>query len=117
MAAAFGEELVFRGYLVVANHGRAWLVVSVVLFSLLFAVLHPFLWEWPGDGEGLVIHLDRKGIFSTAFVFVGSLWFYAVRFFSLNPRRSLLPSIAAHLAMNLGVFLIKLAQGFVSGLW
>jgi membrane protease YdiL (CAAX protease family) len=117
LAAAFGEELVFRGYLVVAHCGRVWLWVSVVLFSLLFAVLHPFLWEWPGDGEGLVIHLDLKGTFSTTVVFVGSLWFYAVRFFSLNPNRSLLPSISAHLAKNLGVFLIKLLQGFVVGWW
>ncbi|RKX36232.1 MAG: CPBP family intramembrane metalloprotease [Verrucomicrobia bacterium] len=117
LAAAFGEELVFRGYFVVAHRGRAWLWVSVILFSLLFAVLHPFLWEWQGDGEGLVIHPDLKGAFSTAVVFVGSLWFYAVRFFSLNPNRSLLPSISAHLAKNLGVFLIKLLQGFVSGLW
>ncbi len=117
LAAAFGEELVFRGYLVVAHRGRVWLWVSVVLFSLVFAVLHPFLWEWPGDGEGLVLHLDLKGAFSTAVVFVGSLWFYAVRFFSLNPNRSLLPSISAHLAKNLGVFLIKLSQGFVVGWW
>jgi membrane protease YdiL (CAAX protease family) len=117
LAAAFGEELVFRGYLVVTNHGRSWLVVSVILFSLLFAVLHPFLWEWHGDVESLVIQVDLKGVFSTVMVFVGSLWFYTVRFFCLNPSRSLLPSIAAHLAKNLGVFVIKLAQGFVSGLW
>jgi membrane protease YdiL (CAAX protease family) len=117
LAAAFGEEIVFRGYLVVANHGRGWLWVSVILFSLIFAVLHPFLWEWNGDGGGLVIHLDLKGYFSTAVVFVGSLWFYVVRFFGLNPHRSLLPSIAAHLAKNLGVFTVKLYQGFVGGLW
>jgi len=115
LAAAFGEELVFRGYLVVAHRGRVWLWGSVILFSVLFALLHPFLWEWRGGG--LVVHPGLKGAFSTAVVFAGSLWFYAVRFSRFNPGRSLLPSISAHLARNLGVFLIKLAQGFVEGLW
>jgi hypothetical protein len=38
-----------------------------------------------------------------------------VRFLPLNPTRSLLPSIAAHAAKNMGVFAIKYAQGFVTG--
>lgn len=117
LAAAFGEELVFRGYLVVVDRGRAWLWSSVVLFSLVFALLHPFLWEWKGEGDGLMLHLDTKGFFSTGVVFVGSLWFYTVRFFGLNAQRSLLPCIAAHLAKNLGVLLIKFQQGFVVGWW
>jgi len=50
-------------------------------------------------------------------VFAGSLWFYAVRFASWNPQRSLLPCFAAHAAKNLGVIAVKAAQGFVVGWW
>ncbi len=113
LAAAFMEELAFRGFLVVDCHGRRLLWSSVVVFSLLFALAHPFLWEWK-DG-GLLLHFTAKGWFSTGMAFAGSLWFYAVRFFPLNPRHSLIPCIAAHLTKNLGVFALKAALGFVSG--
>lgn len=125
-AAAFFEELIFRGYLVISNKGRALLIGSIFGFSVLFAIAHPFLWDittpegipgwqiWNADWR---FHFDStKGWFSTLFVLVNSLWFYAVRFAPFNPGRSLIPCIAAHLAMNWGVFLIKLGQGHVSGL-
>jgi len=115
LAAAFLEELIFRGYLVIENRGRLVLLAGIVGASLGFALLHPFLWEWR-DG-GLVFQPGAKGWFSTAMIFAGSLWFYAVRFLPANPARSLLPCIAAHAAKNLGVFAIKYAQGFVSGWW
>lgn len=115
LAAAFGEELIFRGFLVVERRGRALLLAGIVGASLLFAALHPFLWEWR-EGRWHW-HLGAKGWFSTALVFAGALWFYAVRFWPLNPTRSLLPCFAAHAAKNLGVFAIKYAQGFVSGWW
>jgi membrane protease YdiL (CAAX protease family) len=115
LAAAFGEELIFRGFLVVENRGRAALVAGVIGASVLFAALHPFLWQWR-DGT-LHLQLDAKAWFSTALVFASSLWFYAVRFAKWNPSRSLVPCIAAHLAKNVGVFVIKYAQGFVSGWW
>jgi membrane protease YdiL (CAAX protease family) len=115
LVAAFGEELIFRGYLVVENRGRTALIGGVIGASLGFALLHPFLWKWE-DGT-LSFHGDAKAWFSTAAVFAGSLWFYAVRFLPMNPTRSLLPCVAAHLAKNLGVFAIKYAQGFVSGWW
>jgi membrane protease YdiL (CAAX protease family) len=115
LAAAFVEELVFRGFIVVENRGRAALLAGIAGASLVFALLHPFLWEWK-DG-GLVLHADAKGWFSTAMIFAGSLWFYAVRFLPANRTRSLLPCIAAHAAKNLGVFFIKYAQGFVEGWW
>jgi len=83
--------------------------------SLLFALLHPFLWEWKGDG--LTAHFGGKAWFSTAAIFAGSLWFYTVRFFRLNPQRSLLPCIVAHATKNLGVLAIKYVQGFVGGWW
>ncbi len=115
LVAAFLEELVFRGYLVIENRGRAPLWAGVVGASVLFALLHPFLWAWK-DGT-FQIHLTTKAWFSTGMVFAASLWFYAVRFLPVNPARSLLPCIAAHLAKNLAVFAIKGAQGFVGGWW
>jgi membrane protease YdiL (CAAX protease family) len=115
LAAAFIEELIFRGYLVVENRGRAALVAGIAVLSVGFALLHPFLWEWRGGG--LRFHPGAKGWFSTAMIFAGSLWFYAVRFLPANPTRSLLPCLAAHVVRNLGVFAIKYAQGFVDGWW
>jgi uncharacterized protein len=115
LAAAFVEELVFRGFVVVEHRGRAALVAGCIGASAVFALLHPFLWRW--DEAGFVWQTTTKAWFSTAAIFAGSLWFYAVRFWSLNPSRSLLPCIAAHAAKNLGVFAVKAAQGHVSGWW
>lgn len=115
LTAAFVEELIFRGFLVVTKRGRFFLVGSILFFSTIFALLHPFLWEW-GE-EGLVFQFTTKGWFSTAIVFVNSLWFYTVRFLPVNPRHSLIPCICAHFASNLGVVIIKAAQGHVTGLW
>jgi hypothetical protein len=115
LAAAFIEELIFRGYLVVENRGTRMRWAGIVAASLGFALLHPFLWEW-NAGE-LKLHLDAKAGFSSAMIFAGSVWFYVVRFLPANPGRSLVPSIAAHTTKNLGVFAIKYAQGFVSDWW
>ncbi len=109
------EEVIFRGYLVIENRGRAALWGGVVGASLLFALLHPFLWEW--TGRDLAGHFGAKAWFSTTAIMVTSLWLYTVRFFGLNPQRSLLPCFAAHAMKNLGVFAIKYVQGFVGGLW
>lgn len=126
-AAAFFEELIFRGYLVISNKGRALLIGSILFFSIIFAIGHPFLWDittpegvpgWQIWNADIQLQFDSaKGWFSTAIVLVNSLWFYAIRFSPLNPSRSLIPCIAAHLATNWGVFAVKLAQGHVSGLW
>lgn len=115
LVAAFLEELVFRGYLVMENRGRVALWTGIAGASLLFALLHPFLWEW--RDRALLLHFDAKGWFSTGAVLAASLWFYAVRFGPMNPTRSLLPCIAAHLAKNLAVIGIKAAQGFVGDWW
>lgn len=119
IAAAFVEELVFRGFLVVTSKGKAILIASVIGFSLLFALLHPFLWDWQQaedaswwDGT-LALDFSLKAWFSTVAIFVGSLWFYAVRFLPSNPKWSLIPCFAAHLTKNIGVFVIKWMQGFV----
>jgi membrane protease YdiL (CAAX protease family) len=115
LAAAFVEELIFRGFIVVQHRGRAALIAGCIGASLVFAAIHPFLWEWK---EGaLTFQFTAKAWFSTAMIFAGSLWFHTVRFWSLNPTHSLLPCIAAHLAKNLGVFAIKAEQGFVVGWW
>jgi len=112
--AALIEELIFRGYLVVTQRGTLVRWLAIVGASLVFALLHPFLWEWDG---GVVLTLDAKGWFSTAAIFLGSLWFYYVRFMPSNPLHSLIPCVAAHATKNLGVFAIKGVQGFVTGWW
>ncbi len=117
LVAAFIEELVFRGFIVVEGRGTAMRWVGAVGASVLFAALHQFLWEWNKDVP-FHLTLTAKGWFSTGAVFVSSLWFYAMRFaVRLNPRASLLPCFAAHLAKNGAVFAIKAAQGFVVGGW
>jgi uncharacterized protein len=115
LTAAFGEELIFRGYLVLEHRGRAALIAGILGASLGFALLHPFLWSWQ-DGT-LQWRGDTKAWFSTGAVFANSLWFYAVRFMPANRTRSLLPCVAAHLAKNAGVFAIKYHQGFIGGWW
>ncbi len=124
LAAAFFEELIFRGYLVVQNRGKAALIASIIFFSLVFTLAHPFLWDFEGPENGwrfwegvLTFDFSLKAWFSTSIVFVNSLWFYTVRFYALNATRSLIPCFAAHLCSNLGVFGIKAAQGFVTGWW
>ncbi len=115
LVAAFIEEIIFRGFLVVDKRGRSALLGGIVGASVLFALLHPFLWKW--DDDGFAFTLTAKGWFSFAAVLAGSLWFYACRFATWNPNRSLLPCFAAHLTKNAGVFAIKAFAGFVSGLW
>lgn len=130
LIAAFIEELIFRGFIVIENRGKAVLWTGIVAASIFFAALHPFLWTWEmGEAatwealaiwrwhEWLTWHLTPKGWFSTITVFVSSLWFYTVRFAAFTPNRSLLPSITAHATKNLGVFVVKGVQGFVAGWW
>lgn len=114
-AAPIIEELIFRGWIVVESRGRAAMWSGAIGASLVFAALHPFLWQWE-DGK-FALTLNAKGWFSTAAIFSGSMWFYAARLAAWNPSRSLLPCFAAHAAKNLGVVAIKAATGFVVGLW
>ncbi|MBT6957132.1 MAG: CPBP family intramembrane metalloprotease [Opitutae bacterium] len=114
IAAAVLEELVFRGYLVVTGRGNLVLITSAIVFSLLFALAHPYLWAFKIN-EGLTINLNSgKAWFTTSFLFIKSLWFYHVRFASWNPRQSLLPSVAAHMVANLATYAIKAKQGFIT---
>jgi membrane protease YdiL (CAAX protease family) len=106
------EELIFRGWLVVEDRGRALMWAAAIVASLAFALFHPFLWRWD---DGLSLTVGVKGFFSTGIVFTLSLWLYAARLGPWNPERSLLPCIAAHAAKNLGVVAIKAATGYIDG--
>lgn len=110
IAAGVVEEVIFRGYLVVDQKGKAALIGSCVGFSLIFALIHGHLWS---TEDGFEWTFTTKAFFSTGILLVNSLWFYAVRFGPWNPSRSLFPCMLAHAASNLGVFVVKLAQGYV----
>jgi membrane protease YdiL (CAAX protease family) len=114
-AAPIVEEVIFRGWLLIQNRGRLALWAGVLGASLLFALLHPFLWRW--EDAGFELSLSAKGAFSTVMVFLTSVWLYYARVAAWNPTRSLLPCIAGHAAKNVGVIAVKAATGFVSGWW
>ena len=114
-AAPIIEELIFRGWIVVEGKGRAAMWAGAVGASVAFAGLHPFLWRW--DEAGFALTPGAKGAFSTVVVFAMSLWLYAARLAAWNPERSLLPCFAAHAAKNLGVVGVKVAAGFMGGVW
>lgn len=114
------EEVIFRGYLVVQDKGRQMLILSIVGFSLLFALLHyQYYTEIPEEGtwRDFKFALNAKALWSLLLLFVNSLWFYYMRFSRWNPQHSLLPCFAAHVSSNLGVFLVKLLQGHVTALY
>ena len=115
LLAAFVEEIIFRGYLVIQNRGTALRWVGIIAASVLFAAIHPFVLEGKGSAEGW--QLTTKEWFSTVAIFVGSLWFYFLRFAWFNAERSLWPCFAAHLTKNAGVIAIKAAQGHLVGLY
>lgn len=119
IGAAWTEEFVFRGYLVVQNRGRAALVASIIVFSLVFALGHPFMWDYSVPEGASVFGGQWKFDFSaqpinaTLSIFTCSLLFYALRFVPANKNRSIIPCACAHLTYNLGVFAAKAVQGFV----
>jgi hypothetical protein len=120
IAAGFVEELIFRGYLFVGSRGPRLLWLSIAGFSLLFALAHTHYYTVVAEGDpwyAFSLRLDRKAAWTLAILVANSLWFYALRFAPWNPRRSLIPCIAAHLASNLAVFAVKAAQGHVTAWW
>ena len=112
LGAAIIEELIFRGYIVINARGKGMRLMGIIVASAIFALLHPFLWELE---ESFTLTITLKGCFSTTAAFAFSLWFYISRFASWNPNHSLLPCIAGHATKNLGVIVIKAAQGFLTG--
>ena len=112
MAAGIVEEVIFRGYLVIQNKGRAALIGSCVGFSLIFAIIHGHFWS-NEEGEAFAWTFTTKAFFTTGILLANSLWFYALRFGPWNKNRSLFPCMLAHAASNLGVFAVKLVQGFI----
>lgn len=112
ISAAVTEEIIFRGYIVIQNRGRVMLWLGVIFASLIFALCHPFLWDYATE-TGFQLNLTENAIFSTAFIFANSIWFYILRFNRHNKTQSLLPCMVSHAVYNIGVFLIKTHQGFV----
>ncbi|MBT4757515.1 MAG: CPBP family intramembrane metalloprotease [Opitutae bacterium] len=112
LGAGIVEEIIFRGYLVVDNKGRAALIGSCVGFSLIFAIIHGHFWS-NEEGQAFAWTFTTKAFFTTGILLANSLWFYALRFGSWNKNRSLFPCMLAHAASNFGVFAVKWAQGFV----
>jgi len=110
VAAGVVEEVIFRGFLVVENRGRAALIGSIVGFSALFALIHGHFWSME---DGFEWTFTTKAAFTTFILFANSIWFYLIRFGPWNPRRSIFPCMVAHAASNLGVFGVKWWQGFV----
>lgn len=110
ISAGVIEEVVFRGYLVVQNRGRNALVLSCLGFSLIFSIVHGHLWSME---EGFAWNFTVQGIFNTWILFFNSVCFYALRFGPWNANQSIVPSIVAHIVLNVGVFGVKLAQGFI----
>lgn len=105
------EELIMRGYLFFDRKGSKAFWTSALVCSLAFALAHQHLIGWKDDS----LHLDFgvKAWFSTGILFSFSLWLYAVRYAAFNTHRSLAVPVAAHAAKNLGVVLVKAAQGFL----
>ena len=110
ISAGVIEEVVFRGYLVVQNRGRNALVLSCLGFSLVFALAHGYLWSME---DSFAWNFTVQGIFNTWILFFNSVCFYALRFGPWNANQSIVPSIIAHMVLNLGVFGVKLAQGYI----
>lgn len=127
LSAAIIEEIIFRGFLVVDKKGPLVLIASMVVFAGVFAILHPHLWTTVEEGEtpdlslpylDIVFHFDSaKAWFTTTILFVNGLFWYSLRFLPMNPNRSLLPCMISHAVSNVGVFVVKLATGHVSGIF
>ena len=126
LAAGVIEELVFRGYLIRLNNGAVQLWVSILGFSLVFTLLHPFLWtyelseeipSWQFWKATWGLDFSTKAWFTSLFIFLNSIWFYWMRIHPWNSKQSLLPCFVAHVTSNLGVFIVKAIQGHVTQLW
>ena len=120
LSSAFIEELVFRGYFVVKNRGRAALMASIFGFSALFTLAHPFFWSYaPPDGAAdgaesvLSFNFGANAVISSLCIFTLSLLFYWLRFAPQNVKNSIIPCIVAHFTYNFGVYFIKLIQGHI----
>lgn len=130
IAAGFIEELMFRGFLIDYLRKRMKLWTAIYVLSGGFALLHFQYWiELPPHESlsdfsrdmGLIFDarpkISAKSLWTLFILFINSLLFYALRFMPQNKNNSLLPCIVAHVASNLGVFVVKLGQGHVVGLW
>lgn len=129
ISAGVIEELVMRGFLADFLLPKLGIRKMVFGVSVLFALLHVQYWiefpeaeakEFARDPSLFLdcrLKLGIKTAWTLLILFANSLLFFAVRYAPQNKKHSLLPCIAAHIASNLGVFLVKLAQGHVVGIF
>lgn len=118
ICAGFIEELIFRGFAFYDKKGPKLLWLSIIGASMLFALAHFQYYTEPVDGGAWWekdLKIDPQSSWSLLILFINSIWFYVLRFAPINKHRSLIPCFAAHIASNVGVFFVKLAQGHVSG--
>ncbi len=117
IAAAFIEELIFRGYFFVDKKGKATFIASIIIFSLIFTLAHPFFKEYSFDeikrGEFFTLKFTTHAWISSITIFTNSLFYYYLRFTKLNPKKSLIPCVVAHLSYNVGVYVVKFLEGYV----
>jgi membrane protease YdiL (CAAX protease family) len=118
ICAGFMEELIFRGFAFYDKKGPKILWLSIIGASLLFALAHIQYYTEPVEGGAWwekVLKIDPQSSWSLLILFVNSIWFYILRFAAINKHRSLIPCFAAHIGSNVGVFVVKLSQGHVTG--
>lgn len=102
LGASVVEEMTFRGFTAPADLAGGRLAAVMLVGSAVFVAFH---------GHGVS---DAKGMVSSGFAFLISLWLYLSRFNATNPNRSMIPCLVGHAVRNLAVFGVKAAQGYIA---
>lgn len=130
MGMAVVEELLVRGYggkMFIKTDNRKQMWRGILLISAAFAAMHPYLWTvdvpehipsfqiWRGTWEFHLLSIQKW--WTTLMLFANSLFWFWLRYHKNNPSQSLLPCIVGHVSANVAVFMVKLMQGHIVGVW